>query len=119
LAVEVVFSGNASSPFYPVASFSHAQPPHSQNYVDLSGNSGLHRANSFFGFTSFCHGKVLSTRPARSSLTQIFERLQLDDSAANKWSEKTCNIAEKLEDDGKNLVIFWGPHSETVEEFAN
>ncbi|KAJ5810163.1 uncharacterized protein N7503_002381 [Penicillium pulvis] len=50
-----------------------------------------------------------------------FERPQLKNGglAGINANKETRNIAQKLEDTGKNIVIFWGSQSGTAEGFAN
>ncbi|OCL13709.1 hypothetical protein AOQ84DRAFT_394900 [Glonium stellatum] len=50
---------------------------------------------------------------------QLFERPQLRDDAARDLKRETRNIAKKLEEHGKNVVIFWGSQSGTAEGLAN
>lgn len=48
-----------------------------------------------------------------------YERPQLKDGAARNANKETRNIAQKMEEANKNLVIFWGSQSGTAEGFAN
>ncbi|KAI9820784.1 MAG: hypothetical protein M1827_005155 [Pycnora praestabilis] len=48
-----------------------------------------------------------------------FERPQEKDAAGRQTKKETRNIAQKLEEAGKDLVIFWGSQSGTAEGFAN
>ncbi|KAL2012346.1 hypothetical protein VTN00DRAFT_5064 [Thermoascus crustaceus] len=48
-----------------------------------------------------------------------YERPQLKDGAIAKARRETRNIAQKLEESGKDIVIFWGSQSGTAEGFAN
>jgi NADPH-ferrihemoprotein reductase len=50
---------------------------------------------------------------------KFFERPQLSKSSANNEKRETRNIAQKLKESGKKLVIFWGSQSGTAEGFAN
>ncbi|KAE9372464.1 putative NADPH-cytochrome P450 reductase [Stipitochalara longipes BDJ] len=50
---------------------------------------------------------------------KFFERPQLSDSSTNNRKKETRNVAQKLEETGKHLVIFWGSQSGTAEGFAN
>lgn len=48
-----------------------------------------------------------------------YERPQLKNGGALNAKKETRNIAQKLEDTNKDLVIFWGSQSGTAEGFAN
>lgn len=48
-----------------------------------------------------------------------FERPQEKDAASRSGVKETRNIAQKLEEANKQLVIFWGSQSGTAEGFAN
>ncbi|CAM1501965.1 Fc.00g039490.m01.CDS01 [Cosmosporella sp. VM-42] len=48
-----------------------------------------------------------------------FERPTLKDGATAGGAKATRNIAQKLEESGKDVVIFWGSQSGTAETFAN
>ncbi|GAB7355567.1 hypothetical protein MBLNU459_g6040t1 [Dothideomycetes sp. NU459] len=48
-----------------------------------------------------------------------FEKPQETDAAGNVRPKETRNIAQKLEESGKQMVIFWGSQSGTAEAFAN
>ena len=50
---------------------------------------------------------------------KFFERPQLSDSSISNAKKETRNIAQKLAETGKNLVIFWGSQSGTAEGFAH
>jgi NADPH-ferrihemoprotein reductase len=50
---------------------------------------------------------------------KFFERPQFSDSSVHNQKKETRNIAQKLLEAGKNLVIFWGSQSGTAEGFAN
>lgn len=49
----------------------------------------------------------------------FYERPQLKDGAATEGKRQTRSIAQKLEESGKDIVIFWGSQSGTAEGFAN
>lgn len=48
-----------------------------------------------------------------------YERPQLKNGGALNAKKETRNIAQKLEETNKDLVIFWGSQSGTAEGFAN
>ncbi|VUC25232.1 unnamed protein product [Clonostachys rosea] len=48
-----------------------------------------------------------------------FEKPQLKNGGGHGRAAETRNIAKKLEETNKDLVIFWGSQSGTAEEFAN
>jgi NADPH-ferrihemoprotein reductase len=50
---------------------------------------------------------------------KFFERPQLNDSSNSSAKKETRNIAQKLEETGRTLVIFWGSQSGTAEGFAH
>ncbi|PMD37493.1 putative NADPH-cytochrome P450 reductase [Hyaloscypha variabilis F] len=50
---------------------------------------------------------------------KFFERPHLSKSSANNEKRETRNIAQKLKENGKKLIIFWGSQSGTAEGFAN
>lgn len=48
-----------------------------------------------------------------------YERPQLKDGASTQARKQTRNIAQKLKESGKDIVVFWGSQSGTAEGFAN
>ena len=48
-----------------------------------------------------------------------FERPQLKDGSLSQAQKQSRNIAERLEEFGKQIVVFWGSQSGTAESFAN
>lgn len=48
-----------------------------------------------------------------------FERPQIQDAASGSRAKETRNIAQKLEEANKQIVVFWGSQSGTAEGFAS
>jgi NADPH-ferrihemoprotein reductase len=72
---------------------------------------------SLAGATFLTRGIVWDQRDPHRKL--LFERPQLKDGEAVATVQKARNIAQILEETGKNVVIFWGSQSGTAEGLAH
>ncbi|KAG4411678.1 hypothetical protein IFR04_015176 [Cadophora malorum] len=68
--------------------------------------------------TSYLLKGIAWNRPD-SHASQLFQRPQLADGALIQSKKKDRNIARKLEEHNKDVVIFWGSQSGTAEGLAN